>query len=73
MTYSAKILHMGEVPWKLDVFDTETFARSPKKVTFVCTDIGNRKTLLSGMQNETGWMWNGCAHQLPCHWRQTES
>ena len=17
---------------------------------------------------ETGWMWNGCAHQLPCHW-----
>ena len=29
----------GEVPWKLDVFDTETFARSPMKFTVVCTDI----------------------------------
>ena len=26
----------GEVPWKLDVFDTETFARSPMKFTVVC-------------------------------------
>lgn len=41
----------GEVPWKLDVFDTETFARSPMKFTVVCTDIETGKTLLSGMQN----------------------
>ena len=34
---------MGEVPWKLDVFDTETFARSPMKFTVVCTDIETGK------------------------------
>ena len=33
----------GEVPWKLDVFDTETFARSPMKFTVVCTDIETGK------------------------------
>lgn len=33
----------GEVPWKLDVFDTETYARSPMKFTVVCTDLETGK------------------------------
>ena len=54
----------GEVPCKLDVFDTETFARSPMYAQIL--KQGN--PAIRNAEWETGWMWNGCAHQLPCHW-----
>ncbi|MFR7396545.1 MAG: patatin family protein [Blautia wexlerae] len=50
----------GEVPWKLDVFDTETYAKSPMRFTVVCTDLENGKPVYhecrKGDKADVEWM-----------------
>ena len=50
----------GEVPWKLDVFDTETYAKSPMKFTVVCTDLETGKPVYhecsKGDKLDVEWM-----------------
>ena len=46
----------GEVPWKLDV------------LRLYVQILKQENPAIRNAEWETGWMWNGCAHQLPCHW-----
>lgn len=36
-----------ELPWKLDIFDRQTYAENPMKFTVVCTDLDTGKTGVS--------------------------
>ncbi len=50
----------GEVPWKLDIFDTKTYAESPMKFTVVCTDLETGRPVYhecsKGDKQDVEWM-----------------
>lgn len=56
----SKKFAFGALPWKLDVFDTETYARNPMRFTAVAMDINTGEPvyhdLMAGDEGDVEWM-----------------
>lgn len=49
-----------ELPWKLDIFDRQTYAENPMKFTVVCTDLDTGKPVYHECPNGDVEVLNGC-------------
>ena len=51
-----------ELPWKLDIFDRQTYAENPMKFTVVCTDLDTENRCIMNVPTEMWRILNGCVH-----------